>query len=488
MTRRVRVRFAPSPTGEPHVGNIRTAVFEWLFARRHGGDFIVRIEDTDQARKVEGAVESILDSLRWLGLDWDEGPDKNGPYGPYYQSQRLPLYKEVAGTLIASGRAYECYCSSERLKEMRDEQAKRGQPPGYDQRCRTLSDVERERARASGTVPVVRFAMPTEDSTTVRDLIRGDVSFENRLLDDFVILKSDGFPTYHLAHMVDDHHMEISHVIRAEEWLPSLPRHWQIYEALGWEKPHFAHVPIILAPDRSKLSKRHGATSVREYQEMGYLPQAMVNFLALLGWSLDDKTEVMSAQQMIDNFSIDRISKSPAIFNIEKLDWMNGHYIRGSSNEALAEALLAFWKKYPPDGFSALPGKAMLVRIVPLIKERLKKLNEAAGLIRFFFADVPYEPGDLVQKGMDTEAAHRALGASLSALTGVQAFDAATLEGALRPLADQLGLKAGQLFGTLRVAVTGLKVSPPLFETMELLGREKTVASVKKAIARLTTP
>ncbi|MDA1095793.1 MAG: glutamate--tRNA ligase [Chloroflexi bacterium] len=485
MNEHVRVRFAPSPTGEPHVGNIRTAAFAWLFARRHAGAFVVRIEDTDQARKVEGAVESILDSLRWLGLNWDEGPDKEGLYGPYFQSQRLDLYREAVDDLLKSAQAYECYCSPERLKEMRDEQTKQSKPPGYDRHCRALTDAERTQARASGTVPVVRFAMPVDGTTTVTDLVRDEVTFENKLLDDFVIMKSDGYPTYHLAHIVDDHHMRISHVLRAEEWLPSLPRHWKLYEALGWTKPLFAHVPIILAPDRSKLSKRHGATSVREYQEMGYLPQAMFNFLSLLGWSLDDKTEVMSIRQMTENFSIERIAKSPAIFNVEKLDWMNGHYIRESSDADIADALLTFWAKYPPSELPGPPELGMMLRIVPLIKERMKTLRDAAPLIPFFFTEATYEAEELVQKKMDTTSTKKALEASLARLQSMATFDTATLEGELRPLAEELGIKVGQLLGSLRVATTGLQVSPPLFESMEILGKEKTIASVQKAIAKL---
>ena len=486
MTQEVRVRFAPSPTGEPHVGNIRTAVFEWLFARRRGGAFVLRIEDTDQARRVEGAVESIQESLRWLGLEWDEGPDKGGPVGPYVQSQRLDLYKSVTETLLKAGKAYHCYCSPERLTAMRDAQAGLGQPPGYDRRCRELGDAERGKASEGGATPVVRFAMPTEGTTTVSDLVRGEVSFENKLLDDFVILKSDGYPTYHLAHLVDDHHMRISHVIRAEEWLPSLPRHWCIYEALGWEKPLFAHVPIILAPDRSKLSKRHGATSVLEYRALGYLPEALLNFLVLLGWSLDDKTEVMTVQQMTENFSIERISKAPAVFNIEKLNWMNGHYIRAYDDGSLADTLLDYWKRYPPVELPVPPEREYLKRIAPLVRDRMKTLKDAAPLIPFFVAGPSaYTPADLVQKGMDAASTKRALEASLVRLKAAQGFGAKMLEGELRPLADELDLKAGQLFGALRVAITGLKVSPPLFETMEVLGRERTVESVEKAVAKL---
>ena len=486
MTNQVRVRYAPSPTGEPHVGNIRTAIFNWLFARGTGGAFIIRVEDTDQSRKVEGATEDLLEALKWLGLDWDEGPDVGGDYGPYFQSQRLESYHRVVNELLDTGHAYRCYCTPERLADMRREQTRLKQPPGYDRLCRALGDGERQANESKGVTSVVRFAMPFDGETTVADLIRGEVSFENRLIDDFVMLKSDGYPTYHLANVVDDHAMQISHVLRAEEWLPSTPRHLKIYEALGWAPPIFAHLPIILAPDRSKLSKRHGATSVLEYSQMGYLPQAMVNFLALLGWSLDDKTEVFSPQKLIEGFSLERVSKAGAVFNQEKLDWFNGHYIRRLTHDELADALLDYWRRYPVEEVPELPDRAYLVRIAPLIQERLKTLKDAAPLIPFFFTPkVEYETGELIQKGMDAAATKTALQEALAALEGLSAFDAESLEGVLRPLAEELGIKAGQLFGSLRVATTGLRVSPPLFQTMEILGRERCLLAIKEASEKL---
>ena len=486
MTDNVRVRLPPSPTGDPHVGNIRTAIYNWLFARHHGGSFIIRVEDTDQARKVEGATEKLLESLRWLGLDWHEGPDVGGPYGPYYQSQRTELYQRVAGELLESGDAYRCYCSPERLDESRKEQARRKEHQGYDRRCRYLSEGERLEVASSGIVPVVRFMMPLEGVTTVHDLVRGKVSVENHLIDDFVMLKSDGFPTYHLGNVVDDHYMEITHVMRGEEWLPSTPRHIQLYRALAWEPPQFAHLPIILAPDRAKLSKRHGATSVLEYRQMGYLPEAMVNFLVLLGWSLDDKTEIISTQDLIRHFTIERVGKSGAVFSPDKLEWMNGYYIRQFSHERLADALLDYWRGYPPGEFSGLPDRAHLLKIVPLIQERLKTLADAAPLIPFFFVDeVDYDIEELVQKGMDAAMTKRGLEAALAGLSGLSSFDSDSIEDLLRPMAQELNVKAGQLFGALRVATTGLRVSPPLFETMEVLGKERTIESIKKAVARL---
>ena len=485
MSERVRVRFAPSPTGEPHVGNIRSAIFTWLFARGNDGTFIVRIEDTDQSRTVAGAVEQLLDSLRWLGLDWDEGPDVGGAYGPYVQSQRLDRYRGVVDQLLESRNAYRCNCTPQRLAEVREVQRQQKLPIGYDGRCRNLTEAERESREGSGAGSVVRFAMP-EGTTTVTDLVRGEVSFENQLIDDFVIMKSDGFPTYHLANVVDDHAMEISHVLRAEEWLSSAPRHLEIYEVLGWQPPLFAHLPIILAPDRSKLSKRHGATSVLEYREMGYVPKAMVNFLALLGWSLDDKTEVLSPAELVKSFSLERVSKAGAVFSTDKLDWLNGHYIRAMADDELADALLEYWRHYPPEEVPELPEKDYLLRTVPLIQERLKTLKDAAPLASFFFrAEVSYEARDLVQKGMDTEGARQTLRQAAAALEGLGSFDSESIEGVLRPLAAELGLKTGQLLGALRIAVTGQRVAPPLFETLEVLGRKRSLTAIREAAGKL---
>ena len=481
----VRVRYAPSPTGEPHVGNIRTAIFNWLFARHHGGSFVIRVEDTDQARKVEGATEELLDALRWLGIDWDEGPEVGGEFGPYYQSQRLDLYQDVSRELVTKGAAYPCYCSTERLAEMRKEQSRRKEHSGYDGTCRSLSDGERRQREADGSNRVVRFKMPAEDSISFTDLVRGDVTFENRLIDDFVMLKSDGFPTYHLANVVDDHHMRISHVLRAEEWLPSTPRHLHLYRALGWEPPQFAHLPIILAPDRSKLSKRHGATSIMEFREMGYLPSAVENFLTLLGWSFDDKTEIFSTEELVRDFSIEQVGKAGAIFNLDKLNWMNGYYLREMSHQQLADALLEYWHQYPPEEILEPPEAERARLIAALVQERLKTLADAAPLVRFLFRDPVYEPADLVQKGMDTDGTRRALEASLASLSDLSAFDGDAIEGLLRPMAQELGLKAGQLFGSLRIATTGQVIAPPLFESMELLGRDRSLASIAAAVERL---
>ncbi|MEK7354732.1 MAG: glutamate--tRNA ligase [Chloroflexota bacterium] len=486
MTNQVRVRFAPSPTGMPHVGGIRTVMFNWLMARHYGGKFILRIEDTDVARKVEGAVECIMEGLKWLGLDWDEGPDISGPYGPYTQSQRLNLYQEAAERLVKQGDAYYCYCSTERLTEMRDEQTKRKQPPGYDRLCRPLTPQQCAANEANGIKPVVRFRIPLEGQIIHDDIVYGKVTFNLSTLDDFVMLKSDGYPTYHLANVVDDHAMEISHVIRGEEWISSVPRHLLIYKALGYEPPQYVHHALLRGPDHSKLSKRHGDVSILEFRDNGYLPEAMFNFIGLIGWSFDDKTEIMTRQQFIDNFSLERIGKTGAIFNREKLEWMNGVYIRNLTPEDFARRSLPFLEKSLPPEVKRPLDIDYLKRMLPLVQERAKTLAEVPELVGFFFIEESDYPVDsLIGKGMTKESALKALETSRQRIIQTPTFDTGTLEIALRPLAEELGLKTGQLFGTLRTAVTGRTATPPLFETMAVLGRERCLKRIDHALVKL---
>ncbi len=487
MNQTVRVRYAPSPTGLPHVGNIRTALFNWLFARHTNGKFILRIEDTDVARTQAGALESIMESLRWLGLDWDEGPEVGGPFGPYFQSQRLSTYKSLADKLVAEDHAYYCFCSPERLEAMRAEQMKRKEPPKYDRQCRNLASAEISRLRATGAIPVVRFKTPLEGQTVFSDYVRGEVSFENGTLDDFVLLKSDGYPTYHLANVIDDHLMEISHVLRADEWLSSTPRHTLLYAAFGFQPPVFAHLPIILGPDRSKLSKRHGATAVTEFRDQGYLPDSMVNFLALLGWSLDEKTELMSRQELVQNFSLDRVSKTAAIFNMEKLNWMNGVYMRKLGLDELYDSAIPFLEKALGPQVTGNVSKDYIRLIIPLVQERARTLKEFAESSDFFFAEeLNYESSLLVGKGIKSnEAARLALQAGRKAIENVPAFDAEPLEVLLRPLATELGLKTGEFFGLLRIAVTGKTATPPLFQTMAVLGQQRCLKRIDAAVEKL---
>ena len=482
MDSEVRVRFAPSPTGEPHVGNLRTALFNWLFARKHGGKFILRVEDTDKERYVEGALEAVMDSLKWLGLDWDEGPGVGGPYSPYFQSQRQEIYRTVAQELVDGGYAYHCYCSRERLDEMRREQQRRKLPTRYDRNCRDLSHTEAQQYLAQAIVPVVRFKSPLSGNTSFYDIIRGEVTWQNELLDDVILVKSDGYPTYHLANVVDDHLMRISHVLRAEEWLPSTPRHLQLYHALGYSPPQFAHLPIILGPDRAKLSKRHGAVPILEYRDMGFIPDAMVNFLALLGWSLDDKTDVMSREILMENFALERIGKAGAIFDREKLLWMNGVYIRQLSQEKLAEKMVPFMER--DLGRDMGPAdRDYLLRIVPLVQERLKTLDEVAEKTSYFFHEqIAYDPALLIQKGVEENTSLSALRRSREVLSGLESFDSASLEEVLRSTGAELGLTGRQLFGALRVAITGRTAAPPLFQTMEVLGKSRCVERIAAAV------
>ena len=476
----VRVRFAPSPTGYPHLGNIRTALFNWLFARHHGGKFILRIEDTDIARKVEGAVEVILDSLQWLGLNWDEGP--------YFQSQRLSIYHEIAQRLLEESHAYLCYCSPERLETMRQEQAKRKQPPKYDRHCRDLTQHERTRLEATSITPVIRFKTPLEGETTFYDLIYGPVTFKHDTLDDFILLKSDGYPTYHLANVVDDHLMAISHVLRAEEWLSSTPRHVLLYQALNWQPPQFAHLPMILGPDRAKLSKRHGATNISEYQKQGYLPDAMVNFLALLGWSLDDRTELLSREELIKYFSLERVGKTAAVFNKDKLEWMNGVYLRKLSLGEFVQQAMPFLDRELPESVERPLNDSYVSQVLSLIQERAKTLAEIPQLASFFFLDeLQYDAGLLLSGKLDAKSAAKAITIASQKLKQVTTWDATTLEGVLRPLTTELNLGTGEFFGLLRVAVTGRTAAPPLFQTMAVLGKEKCLKRLDTALQSLST-
>jgi glutamyl-tRNA synthetase len=473
----VRVRFAPSPTGYPHLGNIRTALFNWVFARHNKGVFILRIEDTDVSRMVEGATDVILGSMRWLGLDWDEGP--------YFQSQRLEFYRETADKLLKQGDAYRCYCSPQRLESMRQEQMKRKQPPGYDRFCRKLTAKECAEKEASGIIPVIRFKSPTEGQTAFNDLLRSKIVFENSTLDDFVLLKSDGYPTYHLANIVDDHLMGISHVLRADEWLSSTPRHILLYYALGWESPQFAHLPMILGPDRSKLSKRHGAASVTEYIEAGYLPEALFNFLALLGWSLDDKTELLTPEEIVKNFSLERVSRTAAVFNKEKLEWMNGVYLRNLSLDEFVNRALPFLDDGLPAEVKRPLDSDYVHAIMPMIQERARTLAEVTQLCDFFFIDELEYDGRLLTDKIDKVDAVRSLQTSVDLLMASESWDADYLEAKLRPMADDLKLKTGVFFGLLRVAVTGRTAAPPLFQTMSVLGKERCLKRLRKALVKL---
>jgi glutamyl-tRNA synthetase len=487
----VRVRYAPSPTGAPHVGNIRTALFTWLLARHSGGQFIVRIEDTDRTRFLPGSYQAILDSLRWLGLDWDEGPDRGGPYAPYVQSERLPHYHEAVEKLIAQGDAYRCFCTVERLEEMRQAQVRANRPTGYDRRCRTLDRAEVAARLAAGEPHVVRFAMPTTGKLTVHDLIRGPVTFDLAKLDDHVILKSDGMPTYHLAATLDDELMKITHVIRGDEWISSLPRHIQFHKAMGVEPPLYAHPPLIIGPDRKKLSKRNGDAALADYRTAGYLPEAMFNFLGTLGWSLDDKTSIISREQFVEHFTLDRIGASPAMWDMKRLDWMNGEYLRETDDDHLLGQVAAVLDAGLPEQVARPVDRELIAGALPLLKTRLKKLSEAVQYTEYLFPEVPlaYEPELLLGKKFhdNPATAGRVLALAGERFAALTEWDHAVLEAAARAAAAEIGVKDGDFFGPIRIAITGRTVSLPLFETMELLGRDVSLARIAAAGERLAT-
>lgn len=487
-----RLRYAPSPTGFQHIGGFRTALFSWLYARHCGGQFLLRIEDTDTTRTVEGAVDDLIKGLNWLDMDIDEGPIISGPYGPYYQTQRKALYQQYANQLIESGHAYRCYCTPERLEEMRKEQEARKMPPRYDRRCRYLAAEERAGNEARGIPWVVRFAMPLEGETVVHDELHGDMVFKNSDIDDTVILKSNGLAPYHLAHLVDDHLMGITHVLRGEEWISSAPRHVQIYQALGWEQPLFYHVPSILGKDKKKLSKRRGAPAWSDFEREGYLPEAVFNFLALLGWSYDDKTELFTREELIRVFTLDRVGISAGIYDPDKLLWMNGVYIRRLPLEELTRRTLPYLER--PEAEGGLPDSVQrplnyeyTLRVLQLEQERLKTLGEAAQKDAFFYIDtLTYNTALLIQKGMDAGRTRQALQCVHDLLTAMEPWEHTAMEPPMRALATKLSLKTGQLFGSIRTAVSGSTATPPLFQMMEVLGRERSMTRIEQAIERLT--
>ena len=494
----VRVRFAPSPTGSLHVGGARTALFTWLFAhgqaKREGRDgvFVLRIEDTDRNRLVPGATEGILDVLAWFGLSWEEGPDKGGPYAPYVQSERVALYREHAERLIETVNAYRCFCPPERLARVRAEQEARKQPPGYDRHCRALPRDEIDANVAEGKPSVVRFAMPLAGETRFVDLIRGEIVYQNATLEDLVLLKSDGYPTYHLANVVDDHLMAITHITRGPEWIPSAPLHVRLYAAFGWEMPVLAHMPLILAPGGGKLSKRHGATAMEEFRAQGYLPEALTNYLALLGWSYDATTEFFSRQGLLEKFRLERVSASPATFDYAKLRWFNKQYINhiltlDDLTARLVPVLAAAGLVDPAATDPAHPDVARLRPAVALLKDRIETLAEAPDLLAPFLRDAlpPYDPSLLVPKKLGIEETIEALVAVERLLDEVDLDDEAATEARFRALVDELGLKAGQLFMAIRVAITGRTQSPGLFETMRVIGKPRCRARTQGAIELL---
>lgn len=500
------VRVAPSPTGDPHVGTAYIALFDHVFARRTGGRFILRIEDTDQTRYDAGSEAQITESLRWLGLTYDEGPDVGGPNGPYRQSERTAIYRRHVELLLESGGAYRCFCTPERLEDLRRAQRARKAPPGYDGLCRGLLPEE-VRAQVERGVPhVVRLKVPKDRTVEFEDRLRGRVAIEGHTIDDQVLLKSDGFPTYHLANVVDDRLMEVTDVIRAEEWITSTPKHLLLYEAFGWPAPRFYHMPLLRNADRTKISKRKNPTSLIWYKESGYLPEALVNFLALMGYSHPEGKEVFSLAEMIETFDPARLSTTSPVFDLDKLLWMNGEYVRMDPADRLADRLvehLAYrgGRGTPPvagegelrawaearGGLGAAPVRDFVRRTIPLVQERIKRLDEYAPLCRCFFATEVggYAAEDLLPKGRDAAWTAAALTQAAAALGAVEPFEPAGIEGALRSLCEAAGWKSRDLFQPVRVAATGSAVSPPLFETLALIGQATSLARLHAGARRL---
>lgn len=488
----VRVRIAPSPTGYMHVGTARTALFNWLFARQQGGAFVLRVEDTDRTRLVPDAIDDLMAGLRWLGIAPDEGPGIGGDAGPYLQSERLAIYRPYAERLVAEGHAYRCFCSADRLRGVREARQSAGQKIGYDRHCRDLPPEAGARRAAAGEPHVVRLKMPLAGAATLHDVLRGAIVFDVAEIEDVVLVKTDGFPTYHFAVVVDDHLMGITHVLRADEWIPSAPIQLQLYACFGWDEPVWAHLPLVLNPDGGgKMSKRKTVgpdgrpleqmTLVREYRAAGYLPEAMFNFLARLGWSYSGAEEVFSRAQAIERFRVEDVKPSPAAWNPEKLDWLNGVYIRGLEPNDLAARLVPFFERA---GLAA--DVARLRAVVPLIQPRIETLADAPGLVDFLWADaVAPALEELVPKGLDAASTAGLLAAAEATLGALAAWDHAAIDAALRALAAERGLKAGVAFQPIRLAIAGRSVAPPLFETLEVLGRDATLARLAAARARL---
>lgn len=515
----VRVRYAPSPTGMQHIGGVRTALFNYLFARANGGKFILRLEDTDRTRYGEEYVQNLYDTLAWLGIEWDEGQDKGGPYGPYVQSERFELYKKYAEELVEKGQAYYCFCDAERLDRIRTIQTMNKMPPGYDRNCRHLTPEEVEANLKAGKPYVIRLKVPLEGVTKFHDALLGDIEWKNEdISPDPVLLKSDGFPTYHLANIVDDHFMKITHVMRAQEWIPSTPLHVIMYQAFGWEPPQFCHLPMVMGQDGQKLSKRHGATSVNEFRARGYLPKALINYVAMLGCSYEDGRDIYDLADFEKLFKIEHLNKAPAVFDYKKLEWFNGQYMRTMSNEDLYKATLPFItgtgdaaipinasEQFPApkvgptvsgvklnedgepvaEGLTPAETKEKLLQLMPLIKERLHFLHEAAEMVRFLFTEPEVPPVEqIIPKKLDATKTKEVLLASIDFIKALPTLSHEESETLARATAEKLGVKLGDFMMPIRMAVTGSKVSPPLMGSILILGTDKALERTQKAIEK----
>jgi glutamyl-tRNA synthetase len=481
----VRDRFAPSPTGYLHVGGLRTALYNFLFARKHGGTFVLRIEDTDRARFVPGAVENLTEALRWSGIEYDEGPGKDGVLGPYIQSERLSLYASHAQRLLASGNAYRCFCTPERLDLMRKDREAQRLPPRYDRRCLNLSPDEVDAKLKDGVAFAVRMKIPDGTSVRFHDVIRGEVEFSVEQIDDQVILKSDGYPTYHLANVVDDHLMKITHVIRGEEWLSSTPKHVLLYGFFGWEPPVFAHLPLLLNPDRSKLSKRQGDVAVEEYRSKGYLPEALVNFVALLGWNPGDEREIFSLDELIAEFSLDRVGKSGAIFNIEKLNWLNAEHLR---RKPMAELIHLLREEIANSSYSSLMlDDEYLIKVIEALRERVTKVRDFIETGVYFFEPPSHYDPELAKKRWKSSTP-RQLQTLIDEFSRMADDSKQEFEAALKRTATSAGISNAELIHAVRLAISGVGTGPGLYDILNILGREESIRRIHNAIDYMRQP
>ncbi len=489
---KARVRYAPSPTGFLHVGGARTALYDYLLAKKTGGSFVVRIEDTDQKRYNPQAVDDLRDSLRFLGLNWDEGLDMGGDYGPYVQTERLEIYQKYTKQLIDDGHAYRCFCSAERLAQVNEDRQKAGLNPGYDRHCRNITLEESNARAAAGETFTVRVKIPLDGNITLHDAIRGDITIENSIINDAVIVKSNGIPTYHLAVVIDDHLMEISHILRGEEWISSFPIHLHLYDYLGWEPPIIAHLPVILNPaGKGKMSKRETRAPdgtlfpvfVHTFKEEGYLPEALFNYLALVGWSFDDKTEIMTHDEIVERFSLERVNSSPASWDYDKLKHFNGIYIRNLSVEDLTDRLMPFLQKA-----GIVADRETMLKITPLIQERLILLSEISEKVDFFFMETlpDFDLNWLIPKKLTLDDVPAILQKAKIVLENTE-FSHDALAENLKQGAKDMGLKAGQFFQPIRVATCGRKVAPPIYGTLEVMGKETVLRRIDETLAKLAS-
>lgn len=473
----VRTRFAPSPTGTIHIGNVYGILLDWAYAKGNNGKFILRIEDTDKTRQVEGAIEKIYQALDWLGFQPDEGPKKGGPHQPYTQSKRLKLYQKYAQQLVDQGDAYYCFCSPQRLKEVRERAKQAGKPPMYDRHCRKLDPDEARSRVEAGEDYVIRMKIPENKTIVVNDLARGEVKFDSNLVDDQILLKSDGFPTYHLAVVVDDHLMNISHVVRGEEWLPSAPKHVLLYQYFNWELPKILHTPILRNPDRTKMSKRQGHTNLFWYKKQGFLPEALLNYIALLGWSHPREKEIFSLKEFAKHLKLKDISPIGPVFDIEKLEWMNGVYIRKKSDQELAELLKPYLKDLD---------QKQIKQAVPLIKDRLKRLSDVEELLKFLFQRIDYDQELLLNRGTRPKTAKEMLEQAIEVVKDSDLNKIDKLKQEFKNIIDKNNWNTGEFFMVLRVAICGSKTTPPIVEFLPILGEEEVINRLEEGINKLS--